>query len=256
MTSAPEPAPGCPARATADLTLGPVPAWGPSAVLEMLGTVESAAAPFPCTFAVSAARKRSLRFAFVEGFDPPAFAPLAEVLTEYLEGHRDLGRDTSLIVLFPDEPHPRPLGGYRDLFWSILGHLHEHDDRPWPADIPRDPEHPRWEFCFHGEPIFVVCNTPAHRARRSRHSPGFVVTFQPRWVFEGIEAHTRQGRAARRVIRRRLAAYDAVAPSPLLGDYGAADNREWRQYFLDDTNEADAGRCPFRAVLRPNGRGD
>lgn len=241
-------APGCPAHATDDLTLGTVPDWGPPAVLDMIDTVESTAAPFPCTFAVSAARKRSLRFAFVDGFDEEAFAPLPGVLAEYLDGHRDLGRDTSFVVLFPEDSGRAGMADYRALFWSILEFLHARDDRPWPADIPRDPDDPHWEFCFHGEPIFVVCNTPAHRARRSRHSPGFVITFQPRWVFEGIGAQTKQGRAARKVIRRRLADYDTVTPSPALGNYGAPDNREWQQYFLADSNVPVDGACPFRAA--------
>ena len=258
MPHRPDGASGCPAHAIADLTLGTVPGWGPPAVLEMLDVIQSTAAPFPCTFAVSAARKRSLRFAFCDGFDEDALAPLPGLLTAYLDGHRDLGRDTSFVVLFPDEPEDRALGGYRELFWAILDRLHAADDRPWPADVPLDPDDPRWEFCFHGEPIFVVCNTPAHEARRSRHSPGFVVTFQPRWVFEGIEAHTRQGQAARKVIRRRLAAYDAVAPSPALGDYGAPGNREWKQYFLDDGDGGDDrtdgdGVCPF-GTARARGR--
>ena len=75
-----------------------------------------------------------------------------------------------------------------------------------------------------------------------------LITFQPRWVFEGLEGHTRRGRSARELIRRRLATYDDVPAHPSLGDYGAPDTREWRQYFLPDAEESPSGRCPFHAA--------
>jgi len=107
-----------------------------------------------------------------------------------------------------------------------------------------------WEFSFGGTSIFVVCNTPSHTRRRSRYSPGFVITFQPRWVFEGLEPESARGAAARRVIRKRLRAFDGTAPSAALGNYGDPANREWRQYFLPDKNtDAEMG-CPFHAGKR------
>ena len=61
------------------------------------------------------------------------------------------------------------------------------------------------------------------------------------------------------MIRRRLRAYDDVAPSPTLGNYGEPDNREWKQYFLPDRDDAQdpddgAARCPFGHVAPPGGR--
>ena len=48
------------------------------------------------------------------------------------------------------------------------------------------------------------------------------------------------------VVRTRLADYDFVKPSPVLGKYGDAGIREAEQYFLDDTNTPLA--CPFHKL--------
>jgi len=70
-------------------------------------------------------------------------------------------------------------------------------------------------------------------------------------VFEGLEPDSARGIAARRVIRKRLRAFDGTEPAAALGNYGDADNREWRQYFLPDKNTDAELRCPFHAGRRP-----
>lgn len=226
--------------------IGDLPTWGALAALDTLHTLTSRESPFPCTFAVAAALKSSLRFGFVDDpHDRDSWRVLPGILAEYLRTYRMLSRETSLIVLF-GPTDVREVGGYHDMFWDILQFLHEADPRPWPADIPTDVENGRWEFSFGGDPMFVVCNTPAHRARRSRANAHFMITFQPRWVFEEIPAGTPRGDAVRRTIRARLRAYDDVSPSPELGNYGDPDNREWRQYFLPEDDTDDIARCPFQ----------
>jgi len=118
-----------------------------------------------------------------------------------------------------------------------------------------DPEQDYWEFCFAGTPMFVVCNTPSHGRRRSRSGAGLTITFQPRWVFAGLEGDSVAGKNARRTIRARIDRYDALPPSPRLGIYGAAGNREWQQYFLPDDNATTTpDRCPLH-VVGENGEG-
>ncbi|MFC5220494.1 YqcI/YcgG family protein [Streptomyces coerulescens] len=234
-----------------DIFMGEIPVWGSECVQELQEVLLSEESPFPCTFAVSGVKRNSLRFGFVESLDDEkTWGRLNDLLTAYLDEYRELGRETSLVVFFGQEEGapPKTLPEYRERFWSVLQHLHDTDTRPWPADVPRDAEDAWWEFSFGGTPVFVVCNTPAHTLRRSRHSPVFFITFQPRWVFEGLEADTPAGAAARRTIRRRLGRYDAVTASPVLGSYGDPGNREWRQYFLPDAEEAsgEEPRCPFR----------
>src|SRR5262249_39725085 len=95
---------------------------------------------------------------------------------------------------------------------------------------------PKWEFSFAGEPVFVVCTTPAHIARQSRHSTGFMITFQPRWVFDKILRMEKTAEAAFANITNLLKRYDFIQQSPPLGHYGDPNNREYLQYFLDDDN--------------------
>ncbi|MFC4948782.1 YqcI/YcgG family protein [Pseudonocardia sp. GCM10023141] len=247
------------------LVIGDVPEWGAPYLAELTSTLQSVSDPFPCTFAVAAARKRTLRFAFVDDLgDDAAWAGLATSLRQYLQIYQEFSRDTSFVALFRPERTQRELAGYRERFWSVLQYLHDHDDEPWPAEIPTDPEDPHWEFCFGGTPIFVVCNTPAYSARRSRFGRNFQITFQPRWVFDELGPDSPRGIAARRSIRRRLLAYDRMPPSGFLGDYGDPANREYRQYFLPDREDVvaadgsppQAAGCPFaaRAAATAGGR--
>ncbi|MFJ2609157.1 YqcI/YcgG family protein [Streptomyces sp. NPDC091279] len=257
--SAPEadlPEPLAPDALTA-ATLGQLPSWGRPVAHQLIATLLSGQNPFPCTFGVAAAKKNTLRFGFVDSaHDPGTWGPLTDILTSYLACYQELGKDTSLVVFFgPDEPEDQLLSQqeYFSRFWSVLQFLHEKDGSPWPEETPTDPDHPLWEFSFGGTEIFVVCNTPAHITRNSRHSPGFVITFQPRWVFEGLEPDSPRGIRARQVIRKRIRRYDALEPAPELGDFGNADNREWRQYFLPDAPGDTLPACPFHAVRNRTG---
>src|SRR4029077_14216367 len=100
-----------------------------------------------------------------------------------------------------------------------------------------------------GELIFVVCSTPAHVVRQSRRSSAFMLTFQPRWVFEKILGTEKAASAAFAEVRTRLTTYASASPSPLLGRYGAADGRDYQQYFLHDDNHP-AGGCPFARLAQ------
>ncbi|WNI18920.1 YqcI/YcgG family protein [Actinacidiphila sp. ITFR-21] len=236
------------ARTLAACTIGATPDWGPDAARELVETLLDTDRPFPCTFAVAAAKKQSLRFGFVESpHDESTWAPLAGILDDYLATYKQLGKDTSLVVLFRPDERPGTLDHYFRQFWSVLQFLHDGDPQPWPASTPLDPEELWWEFSFGGTEIFVVCNTPAHVTRHSRHNRGFMITFQPRWVFEGLEADTPRGAKARQVIRNRIRRFDGMEPAAALGNHGQEGNREWRQYFLPDTADGKVPDCPFLA---------
>jgi FPC/CPF motif-containing protein YcgG len=236
-----------PSTAPCPHAVGDLPTWGANALDRFRRELETADRPFPCTFAVSALRQGHLRFGFVDSAsDEATWEPLPALLADYIATAPTIARITSLLVFFRDDGGERGLHWYEERFWAVLRYLRARDPAPWPADLPQDPDHPRWEFAFAGEPVFVVCNTPAYQRRQSRWSSEFLITFQPRMVFRGLEADTIRGQAARRTIRRRLANYDAVAPSPELLGYGQPGNREWAQYFLADTNDEPAlERCPL-----------
>ncbi|WP_246218492.1 YqcI/YcgG family protein [Litoribacterium kuwaitense] len=203
--------------------------------------------PFPCVLGVDGVTRDQVRYCFIHSAEEDDVVDLANALRTYVENCREFGRNTSLVAFFKPEPQTYTLSSYEDRFWTILQLLNDNDEKPWPPHIPKHPDHPLWEFCFHGEPMFVVCNTPAHEERLSRHSDVFMMTFQPRWVFEGLGLNTKAGQVIQHKVRKRLNDYDKVAAHPELGWYGQEENREWRQYFLHDAPEAGAAVCPFRA---------
>lgn len=202
---------------------------------------------FPCLLGIAGFMNDHLRYGFVSS--PIASDETAHTVAAYLQSFvpnaRSCGKNASLILFFSEK---RDLGdeAYNGMFWALLDALHGLDTHPWPQGVPQDPEHPLWEFCFAGEPIFVVCNTPSHRNRMSRYSPYFSITFQPRWVFEDvIGLHNAKGKHLQSQIRNRLQAFDTTPPSPFLGLYGEEENREWKQYYLFDGNDHGAQTCPF-----------
>ncbi|MFT4043084.1 MAG: YqcI/YcgG family protein [Gordonia sp. (in: high G+C Gram-positive bacteria)] len=234
------------------LTIGGLPGWGIEHGLDILEVITSRQSPFPCTFAVQAARNDGLRFGFVDDlYDESTWDQMRSVLSDYLTMYKSLGRETSLLMFFASDRPDDTMDGYYATFWRILQYLHDGDDVEWPASVALDTDDKMWEFTFEGTPMFVVCCTPTHVTRRSRFSPAFLITFQPQWVFEFIGADTRTGQLARKVIRKRLVAFDGgMEPSPVLGAYGDSRYREWQQYFLPDTDDdpardPNAGGCPF-----------
>ena len=217
-----------------------VSTWQSVMFSEFEAQMSSEARPFPCVFGVAGYRQDQLRYLFLDPFDVEV---LGAQLALFVAESRSHGPNTSLIVF----TRPRPvqtLDAYHRKMWHTLDQLAQLDKSPWPDTIPEQIDHPMWEFSFAGEPIFVVCSTPAHVMRQSRRCSTFTLTFQPRWVFEKILGMEKAATAAFAQVRERLIPYDSTSPSPLLGRYGAADGREYQQYFLTDDNHTETG-CPF-----------
>ena len=200
--------------------------------------------PFPCIYGVSGLKAGHLRFSFL---DEPLAVPLGIALATYLAEAPSLGTYTSLVTFFAPEQDSLTISDYHERFWSILNELASIDQHPWPTEIPHQIDHPVWEFCFAGEPMFVVCNTPAHVARKSRNSAGFMMTFQPRYVFKDLLGTPQAAQRAVAAVRARLSPYDSVSASPVLGLYGDPSIREFLQYFLEDSNSIPP-RCPFHTL--------
>lgn len=211
---------------------------------EFEATLLSETRSFPCIYGVAGMRSQQLRFGFSETMDA---TDVAALLSEYLPNARDCGRNTSLVIF----SKPEAVGSvdyYQNRFWKLLKEIHMYDDKAWPASIPRMLDHPGWEWCFGGEPIFVVCNTPAHINRQSRRASSFMMTFQPRWVFDSILGPEEKSQKVLGAIRQRLDSFDFIKPSPALGRYGEVGNREFAQYFLDDTNTEI--KCPYASLTQ------
>lgn len=204
--------------------------------------------PYPCVPGMQGFQANSLRFGFVH--DPrekKAASQLATLLKEYGEISRDTGRYASLVVFFDSKKlieRKTEMDEYQQLFWSMLSRVHQYDEKPWPDNIPKDPHHHEWEFCFDSEPYFSFCATPAHVVRKSRSFPCFMLAFQPRWVFKEINDSTTFGKKLKKLIRKRLVQYDGVEAHPSLKWYGQQDNHEWKQYFLSD-DDTTPSKCPF-----------
>ena len=82
-----------------------------------------------------------------------------------------------------------------------------------------------------------------------------MVTFQPRWVFEGILGKPELAKKSSGKVRSRLKPFDLISASPHLGSYGNSENREFSQYFLLEDNEPVI--CPFNQLPERNlNRGD
>ncbi len=219
--------------------------WQSVLFAEFEAQMSSEARPFPCVFGVAGYRQDQLRYLFLDPFDVDM---LGEQLALFVSECRSHGPNTSLVVF----SRPRPvqtIDAYYRKLWLTLDQLAGLDKSPWPAEIPEQIDHPMWEFSFAGEPIFVVCSTPAHVLRQSRRSSAFMLTFQPRWVFEKILGTEKAAEAAFTEVRKRLLPYDSTSPSPLLGRYGNHDGREFQQYFLFDDNDA-ALQCPFARLAQ------
>ncbi|GAE28911.1 YqcI/YcgG family protein [Halalkalibacter hemicellulosilyticus] len=200
---------------------------------------------YPCIFSQIAFKNDQLRFAFInESSMKDSVNTLATILRKYGRISRQTGKYASLVVFFHVLSQPS-LKQYEQLFWTILNRLHKLDQTTWPSHIPTDPNHSKWEFCFEGETYFCLSSTPLHKKRKSRYFPSFLLSFQPRWVFAYINNSTSIGRNTKQRIRERLADYDDIAVHPALKWYGEAENKEWKQYFLDDSNTSPPS-CPFK----------
>ncbi len=53
-------------------------------------------------------------------------------------------------------------------------------------------------------------------------------------------------RNLKNIVRERILIYDNVGVFPALGIYGNLENREWKQYFISDTNDVSDIKCPFK----------
>jgi len=233
---------------------GQLPPWAADAYSGFKATVLDPG--FPCTFGIVAQEKGMLRYAFA----PSARAEadrlhIRAAITEYLEHLKGLSRTDAamaLLVLFLHADGIAPsLESHQQEAWDLLQYLHDSDPAPWRSDIPTDPDHPLWSFCFAGSALFVNISSPAHQMRLSRNlGSALTLIIQPREGFDVVAPDTSKGRRTRAMIRQRLAEFDQVPPYPELGFYQDPRNREWKQYGIPDDDQPGPARCPLH-VRKP-----
>ncbi|KZP20900.1 hypothetical protein FIBSPDRAFT_1044482 [Athelia psychrophila] len=204
---------------------------------------------YPCIYATKGLKADNQRYLFIDSddhADPRHARDLAATLAEYLPQSRELGANTSLVLLSKHNPRPRSMETYKNAFWMLLNNIASLDTKPWPENIPRDIDTDRWCFCFGGEPFFAVIQTPAHQTRASRHADSLTVVFQPKWIFDVLFSSEAKKVGAIAKVRSLLAEYDPIAASPDLLTYGDEGSRESKQYFLLDENSP--ASCPFSVL--------
>ena len=199
---------------------------------------------YPCYLGTAAEQRGELYYTYVSS---ECIEKLPVTLERFLRASHKAPRERrNLTVFFEPDKLPRSHDEYRRCFWSTLQFIHAHDPEPWPEGTPVDANDPCWEFAFFGHLIFTFCAAPSYRLRSSRNlGPGMVILMQPRESFFGIESATKAGMRARDRTRERLSSWDNMAPHPDLKGFGEPGNREWKQYFLPDSNEPVKGCCPF-----------
>ncbi|MCA1032711.1 YqcI/YcgG family protein [Bacillus timonensis] len=231
--------------------LASLEAWKQDAYKSFAAMLNNKDQLYPCVPAQRGFHSNHLRFGFIgDPRNENTSQELAQLLKEYGQCSRETGKYASLVVFCETSDsliQTTHVEGYENMFWSLLSNVSELDEKEWPEEIPKEPEHHAWEFCFDGEPYFSFCATPSHQVRKSRHFPYFLLAFQPRWVFEEINDSTSFGRNIKKAIRKRLLRFDEIEPHPDLKWYGQKDNHEWKQYFLRD-DDTSAAKCPFTAM--------
>lgn len=209
---------------------------------------------YPCNFATDALVNRDLWTGYAASIDPRLQSTeLAAAARDFIDGSAERMQKRPCLTFFlpPEGGVFNDLEASRERFWQLLQSIHELDTRPWPADVPADPENPDFMFCFHGDKMFVFASTPAYRFRRSRNlCDGFAMVFVLERSFKGINRGTPEGDRAHRLIRARCGRWDDVPAHPeFASDKGGLG---WKSYFVPDDDSPVLGRCPLR--IRPAGR--
>jgi uncharacterized protein len=220
----------------------PAGSWERAAFADFSERIDSRSEAFPCHFGTAGFRQDQLRYHFSDNGDA---LKIAMALEEYIQVCRGFGQNTSFVVTIRTDSADC-IEAYHRKFWGLLESIRRYDSFAWPDEIPFEVDNSAWEFCFAGEPLFVVCTTPAHQQRRSRYSAHFSLLFQPRWVFANILDTPEKANKAFQSVRSLLSRYDDIGVSPVLGMYGNPTNREHLQYFLSD-DHTPLG-CPVASV--------
>jgi len=213
---------------------------------------------FPCLFARMTHRQASQYCGFIPSLSDGGLIAFKDVIDQYLDVLEDSSEETRvtmpLCVFVAPESEQRDLDFYHQHMWAALQHLHDTDPEAWPNEIPRDPEHHLWTFCYRSVQLFVNFSAPAHLNNRSRNlgdAPCFVIN--PRKNFDRVAGQDANGRRVREVIRLRVAKYNEQPPSKSLGTYGDVHNREWTQYAAAESNDEAPSGCPLHIQPKASG---
>jgi FPC/CPF motif-containing protein YcgG len=222
--------------------------WRSQALKKFLDTVCDE--DFPCLFGRKAQKETTIRFLFCQKLVSAQFENFFSGLMQYTSFVRETPLAERLyapLVVFFDESYTLELPQQHFVAWQALNWVHARDPKEWPAEVPTDPEHTDWCFCFNGVQLFINISTRNHKLLRSRNLGRFLtLVINPRENFDAVaSAETRSGRLIRERIRSRIAHFNNGIVPPELGFYGQPESREWQQYQLSEAGIERPLHCPF-----------
>lgn len=202
---------------------------------------------FPCLFSKRAWSSKSIRFLFCEKHEDNEYDDFLYGLLQYSDyiNCTELKKRlfSPLVVFFSPEFITDKT--QHEVGWDALNWVHARDVKPWPNDIPKDPESVDWSFCFNNIQFFINMSVKDHRILRNRNL-GSHLTFviNARENFDAVaNGNTKGGILMRERIRERVKDYNGgVVPSEL-GFYGK--DLEWEQYQLSEPGLIKPETCPF-----------
>jgi FPC/CPF motif-containing protein YcgG len=207
---------------------------------------ERGAKKFPCIYATKGFRANDHRYIFLDSDNPSEprnVKILGPAMRAYLEEARNLGPNTSLLIICGPSDKVGTVEDYNNRFWDFLRGLRILDTEQWPENVPVKTADEHWTFCFNGEPIFPIALTPAHEKRRSRYASNMMIAMQPKWVIDNLMSTTEKREHATKTVRSLLKEYDDIDISSDLSNYGAPGTTESKQLTLSDENES--SECPY-----------
>lgn len=204
---------------------------------------------FPCVFGRKAANVRSLYWLFHESSDDPM--NFIAGLIEYTNFIKNTPPEERLLrpLITVIKSDIKTLADQQKLAWEFIQLLIEKDPAPWPNNIARDVDNHNWCLCFNSNQLFINISCPGHKMVRSRNlgSEIFLV-INPREIFDIVAPRNKtKGLKIRSYIRDRIKEYNTDEKIPdQLGFFGDPNNKEWKQYQLNEINGFYFNECPLR----------
>jgi len=206
---------------------------------------------FPCLFGRSAFASGSCLYAFVsQDKDKQQFTEVLHLYTSRIKSVPLKNRLFNPVVIFFEAYKDASLSTQQAYAWKMLQAAHDLDPLDWPEHLPTDTEHYLWTYQFnHVELFFNMC-FPQHVEMKSRNLGNYIVfVINSRDVFDVVaNGSEKRGVKIREQIRARAATYNDGFISKVLGAFKHLNNKEWKQYQLEEPGSLEVSKCPLKII--------
>lgn len=211
---------------------------------------------FPCIFARNAINRKISIHLFIESIEPESLDAVYRDIFRYAidstSWDGQLKSASPLILHFNHSAYtPHDTESDSHFGWRFLGaikKLDEHSNQS--LHFSTLIEDNQWTYSLGNVELFVNMSSPHFRNRLSRNlGPYFTMVINPRERFDKVAGANAQGKRARKLIRKRIQAYDLLPPSADL-DFYEEGSYEWKQYALRDDEEPRTGSCPYSSSFK------